>query len=141
MNDPRNNDPLGRGPNAGGPGNGPRRPQMSSRTWLTLLVIIILFNLLVYAPLLSSNSSKGAQASISYTTFENQVKANNVKTAHISSTTISGDFKDNKHYTTGGKTYPSYTTNVLPVNDPNLIPLLQQHHVQISAENQSAPPG
>ena len=29
---------------------------------------------------------------------------------------------------------------MLPVNDPNLVPLLQQHHVQITAENQSAPP-
>ncbi len=141
MNDPRNSDPPGgRNTPPGGPGNRPPRPQISGRTWLTLLVFVILFNVLVYGPLFSSFSSgKAPQADIKYSEFKNQVRANNIKTAVFSASDISGQF--NHDYKMPGQTtvYTSYDTTLLTVPDNSLVPLLDQHHVQVSSVSTNAP--
>src|SRR5919199_1238335 len=89
VNDPRNNAPLG-----GGPGNRPPRPQFSGRAWLVMLVVVILFDLIFYSGFFASRSTRqSARITIPYSTFVTQVNANNVKTAKISSTMASGDFR------------------------------------------------
>src|SRR5437764_12984839 len=111
MNDPRNNAPLGGGPGSGGPGSRPPRPQFSGRAWLVMLVVVILFDLIFYSGFFGSRSTpQSAQVTLSYSTFVTQVDANNVKTAKISSTTATGDFR--KPYTQAGKRYTSYTTTL-----------------------------
>jgi cell division protease FtsH len=140
MNDPRRTDSQGGG-NQGGPGNRPPRPRITIGSWLTLLIIAILFNLFVYGPLLAGNptNQSGPVGSISYSTFLDQVRANNVKTAKISPNTITGDFVKPYHDPSKKTNYPSYSTPTLPVPDPNLVPLLQQHHVSFTGADTSSP--
>jgi cell division protease FtsH len=104
-----------------------------------MLVVVILFDLIFYSGFFASRSTQqSAQVTIPYSAFVTQVNANNVKTAKISSTTASGDFR--KPYTQNGKSYTSYTTTLVPLPDTNLVPLLEKHKVQITGENQ-APSG
>jgi len=134
VNDPRKNDPLRGGPNnnSNGPNNQPPRRRISGRVWLIITAVVVLLYLPYYLSLLP-NSNKGPVATLSYSDFTTQVTQNNVKTAHISSTAVTGDF--NKQYAQSGKTYPSYTTALQSqpsVPDTTLIPLLKQHNVAIT---------
>src|SRR5207248_7867133 len=102
-----------------------------------MLVVVILFDLIFYSGFFASRSTpQSAQVTLTYSAFVTQVDANNVKTAKLSSTTASGDFR--KPYTQNGKSYPSYTTTLVPVPDNNLVPLLEKHRVQITGQS-SAP--
>jgi hypothetical protein len=60
---------------------------------MTILVMVILFNLLFYVPLFSTkNSSSVPQAGLTYSAFLAQVRANDIKTAQVASSIVSGDF-------------------------------------------------
>ncbi len=140
MNDPRRNNSQGGG-NSGGPGNQPPRPRITIGSWLTLLIIAILFNLFVYGPLLTGGTPNqtGPTDNISYSVFLAQVRANNVKTAKISPDTITGEFVKPYHDPSKKADYTSYSTPTLPVPDQNLVPLLQQHHVSFIGAQTSTP--
>ena len=56
MKDPRSSNSAGGGPHASGPGARPPRPRLSGRAKLILLVLVILVNLLFYAPFLRPTS-------------------------------------------------------------------------------------
>jgi len=143
VNNPRNNDPLTGGPNStgpgSGPGGGPPRRRISGRVWLIITVVIVLLYLPYYATLLPNN--KGAD-NIAYSTFITQVNGGNIKNAHLSPTTATGDFKKPYKDAKDGKTYPGYTTD-LPGSsaapDTALIPLLQRHGVQVFGQQDTTP--
>src|SRR5205823_13925065 len=91
VNDPRHSNSAGGGPRANGPGARPPRPRLSGRARLILLGLVILVNLVFYAPFLRT-TSREPQISLSYSTFLAQVRAHNVTTAHLSATMASGAF-------------------------------------------------
>ncbi len=118
----------------------PPRPQLSGRSWLLMLVVVILANVLFYSSALrNQEAARAPQTTISYSVFLDQVRANNVKTARLSGQTASGDFVKPYQEEQGGKSYGRYTTTLLPVQDPALVALLQEHKVQIAAVTQSTP--
>jgi len=89
----------------------PQRPRMSPRTWWIMLGVVVLFNVIFYYGSFGTTSStKGAQTSISYSTFIAQARADNVATASISEDAANGDFR--KPYKTGGKPWASSTARV-----------------------------
>ena len=138
MNDPRNSNSMGGGPptHTNGPGARPPRPRLSGRAKLILLALVILVNLLFYAPFLRTTRQE-PQISLPYSTFLAQVRAHNVTTAQLSPTTASGSFAKPYPDPASGTRYRRYTTTLLPVPDPALVPLLAARGVQMTAENQA----
>ena len=124
---------------SGNAGRQPPRPIMSGRTWLITLAVVLLFDLLFYIPLLGS-SNANPQISLSYSGFLAQVRANNVATAKISTDSVNGDFKKAYINPANHNSYKRYTTTLLPITDPSLVPLLDQHGVQLTGESTTTPP-
>jgi hypothetical protein len=135
VNDPRHSNSAGGGPHANGPGTRPPRPRHSGRTRLVMLGLVILVTLVFYAPFLRPTSQQ-PQISLPYSTFLAQVRAHNVKTALLSATMASGAFARPYRDPASGTRYARYTTTLLPVPDPALVPLLTTHGVQMTAKNQ-----
>jgi cell division protease FtsH len=125
------------GPSGDGSGRRPR-PSLSGRAWLITLVALFLFNLLFYLPILTA-SSPPPRVTLSYSTFLAQVRANNIATAHLSADAVSGDFKAPYADPATHISYTRYTSTLLPVTDPTLVPLLEQHGVQLIGEVTSPP--
>src|SRR5205085_4589925 len=135
MNDPRYRDPLGGGPPRGGTGG---RPPGLPRRWLIFIVALIIFDLFFYTSIVPTNGTgQQPQVTISYSTFVDQVRHNNVADAAISSTSASGDFK--KPYVQNGTSYPRYTTTLPPVGDPTLLPFLLSHGVTVTGVTSTTP--
>ena len=137
MNDLQRNDSSGEDP-LDGRGNRPKRSAITGRTWLALLAGLMLFNVLFYWPLMSG-SSGGPQVTLSYSAFLAQVRGNNMATAQIASDTVSGNFKRPYADPATRTSYQHYTTTMLPVTDPNLVPLLEQHGVQMTGTSTATP--
>ena len=141
MSDPRQGPSRGEG--AAGQEPGPRRPQspFSGRAWLITLILVLLFNFVFYPLILRNNeTAQKPQTTLPYSVFLDQVRANNVTTAQIAGSTVSGDFAKGYKDPTSGKSYARYTTTLLlPVQDPDLLRLLKDHKVQLSAVNQTPP--
>src|ERR671933_1972980 len=140
MNDPRQRNASGQGPAGQETGKqGP--PRLSGRAWWITLIVVLLFNLVFYPMLLRANEeAQRPRIALAYSTFLDQVRANNVRTAQFSGSTVSGDFAKPYKDPQSGKSYPRYTTTLLlPVQDPALVDLLKRHKVQLSAVNQTPP--
>jgi cell division protease FtsH len=101
--------------------------------------MVILFNALVYGPVLTSTTRTWPPLSLAYSDFLAQVRTNRIATATLSATTASGAFKKPYTPTKGGVQYTSYTTTLLPIADPDLIPLLNAHNVQITGSYPTTP--
>jgi cell division protease FtsH len=125
-------------PPGGGPKLGAPRFGLSGRNWLVWLVMLLVFNVVFYGPLLNRASSSPT-ITLSYSTFLAQTRAGNVKTANVSTSTASGDFKTPYKDPAGGTTYKLYTTTLLPVDDPSLVGILTSHDVQITGTSSAAP--
>ncbi|MGH2343929.1 MAG: ATP-dependent zinc metalloprotease FtsH, partial [Chloroflexota bacterium] len=118
----------------------PKRPRfgISGRTWIIWLVILLVFNIFFYGPLIDRQSSSQT-VTLPYSTFLDQVKAGHIKTASISSSTAEGDFKSTYRESAGGTAYQHYTTNLLPVDDPSLVGTLTSHDVRITGKSSTEP--
>src|SRR5206468_3810910 len=68
-------------------------------------------------------------------------RANRIATAYVSGTTARGAFT--RPYVPPGRhtSYRTYSTTLLPVSDPTLMPLLEQHSVQVVGEAPAQPDG
>lgn len=134
----RQNSPPTGGTNDPGASGQNRRPRISNRTWWIVVLIFLLFNLFYYGSQMSLGS-KPTPAGIYYSTFVAQVRANNVATATISGDAVNGNFKNPYKDPATGKTYTTYTTTVTSQLLSTVVPLLDQHHVQINLKSQSVP--
>jgi cell division protease FtsH len=139
-----NNTPRGgSGPNLpGGPGQQQRPPRrrLSVRQWWIILGAVLLFNVIYYyAALGLSGSGTGLRLDASYTTLVAQVRANNVTTAQIAGTAVSGDFKRPYKNPTDKKVYAHYSTTVPSELLITFVPMLDQHRVRISFTSQAIP--
>jgi cell division protease FtsH len=111
---------------------------MSGRSWLVWLILLIVFNAIFYAPFLNP-SSQQPTVTLPYSTFLSQVRAGTIKTADISSSTATGDFRAPYRDPSSGKTYPRYTTTLLPVDDPALVGTLTTHGVLLTGTSTTTP--
>jgi len=87
-------------------------------------------------PFAFSSTRPGGEVplTLSYSAFRADVRANRIATAYVSGTTVRGAFS--RPYTPPGMrtSYRTYSTTLLPVPDPTLLPLLEQHGVQVVGE-------
>ena len=107
--------PSGGGP-SGKPGGGGTPPpsmfRMDGRRWLILLGVAVLFNVIWYYFVAQNTmQGQGAQIALKYGQLVPEIKANNIKTADITSTSISGTFV--KPYVSEKKQYVRFTTPLL----------------------------
>jgi cell division protease FtsH len=132
-----------------------KRPDESSRRansprglafWLRLLLIMFLINLFFYGPALFSLI--GAQTTtidLSYSRFLRQVEQGNVTSVTIKSdNSVTGNFKTpirvQQTGTGQGSVAASQFTTFIPATgDPNLLPLLENKGVEISAQPAQPP--
>ncbi|MDB5056823.1 MAG: ATP-dependent metalloprotease FtsH, partial [Chloroflexi bacterium] len=137
MNDQRRNAPPDSGSPAG-TGSRPPRRRFSGRSWLITLVLVIIFDLLFYLPAMNT-SNAGPQVTLSYSTFLAQVRANNIATAQIATDTATGNFRKPFHTANNTTNFTRYSTTLLPITDPTLVPLLEQQGVQITGQSTATP--
>jgi cell division protease FtsH len=142
------------GPRNQGPGksNRPNMPRIPSWLWLVILLGLVVWNLFALQP------SSQPEVTIPYTTFISQVKAGNVSSVKISSSSITGTFVKPVVWPeptpasaatpaasavpqaspTPASSYTEFQTNFPDtVGDPKLISILQANNVQIDV---AAPP-
>src|SRR5258708_15956550 len=131
-------------PNSGNNGNGNNGgPPRSSGTALlvrSLIIIgVVLLGWYLFQYFFSQNSSSSSQnvIEVPYSTFYQQVQAGNVKDVTFQGPDATGDFNTVVTVTDPNtlmkKTGTSFHFTQLPNGDPNLITLLNQNHVNYTA--------
>jgi cell division protease FtsH len=109
----------------------PRRP--AAWWWAIIVAVLLAWNLIAF---LSSRSTE--IVTLPYSTFVQQVNAGDVTAVTISGTAITGTFKHAYHekkqaYTAFSTSYPAQ------VGDRSLLPLLERHKVQVTANPPAQP--
>ena len=133
------NTPVSPSP-AGGSSPRPPRFGLSGRQWLVWLIVLLVFNVVFYAPQVGQmTTSSSPTISLPYSTFLVQVKAGNIKTASVSSSAASGDFKSPYKDPSSATAYAHYITTLLPIADPNLAGILTAHNVLITGTSSVTP--
>ncbi|HYL08086.1 MAG TPA: ATP-dependent zinc metalloprotease FtsH [Candidatus Udaeobacter sp.] len=112
------------------PAKGPTEPDLNrppprSNLWPWLVTLVLV--LVGYAVFAICTSSSSSAETIAYSDFVAQVKVGNVATANFNGTALTGDFAT---AVSGSKTYQ---TQEPTQGDPNLIPLLLDNKVKITA--------
>src|SRR6516164_6961251 len=117
------------------------KPSAPLPKWTKLLPWILLIAFFVVAWFLPSFLGQGGTQSaetVSYTTFVEQVNANNVASVTINGYTITGTFKSPVPSADGTTTSTQFTTTVPEFGNNDLIPLLQEHNVAITVQPSSS---
>jgi cell division protease FtsH len=111
-------------------------PQLSG--WAKVfpwILLIIFFVVAWFLPsMLGQNGGSQSAETVSYTTFIEQVKANNVQSVTINGYTVTGVFKSPVPSADGTTKSTQFTTTVPEFGNSDLIPLLQQHNVAITVQ-------
>ena len=120
-------------------GNDPRKK--GTYPLRVFLIIIALISLLAIVPLLlnpQGSMMNGQQiVELPYSSFYQQVMNGNIKDAIFQGQDITGDFKNPIPLTGSNRNIRlanQYHLTQIPNGDPNLIPLLNQYHVQFQAK-------
>src|SRR6266567_1718420 len=128
-------------PDNGSNGSNGGSPRNNSRQVLRLFLLIVGIVLIFWAlpQIFSQGSNVNGQnvGELPYSAFYQQVMNGNVKDAIVQGQDITGDFKKANSLTdaNGNPVLTSrYHLTQLPNGDPNLIPLLNQYHVQYQAK-------
>src|SRR4051794_37944465 len=126
------------------PNNRPRGPQFQIPRWwwLVFLGILLLWSLLRLPDMVSS-VSPSQPITIPYSVFYNQVTSDNVSTVTLQDTSIQGTFKASVTWPESGspllqqvqqQTSKSFTSTLLPIEDPQLPQTLRDHGVTIVSQ-------
>ncbi|MCC7206661.1 MAG: ATP-dependent zinc metalloprotease FtsH, partial [Anaerolineae bacterium] len=142
---PPNNTPQGPNQGPGGPG-GPRA-RGPVPNWVVLgLVFIFAFLFLTRVPAIMSDSMGGGDIQVPYSFFRSQVQAGNVSRVTMSGIELSGEFSAPVRYPPAGAPEAAqitpvmasrFTTTLPPVEDSELIPLLSEKGVTVTATDTS----
>jgi cell division protease FtsH len=130
---PQNPDNNGGNSNGGGKDNG---TSLLIRSVLLIVVVLIVWYFFQYFTQGTSNTTTPDTVEVPISTFEQQVKANNVKTMVLQGQDITGQFNtaitvDNNGTT---KTGVNYHFVSFPNGNADMIQLALQHNVQIQAK-------
>lgn len=126
------------------PNNRPRGPQFQIPRWwwLVFLGILLLWSLLRLPDMVNSVSPT-QPITIPYSVFYDQVTGNNVSTVTLQDTSIQGTFKASVTWPETGspllqqvqqQTSKSFTSTLLPIEDPQLAQTLRDHGVTIVSQ-------
>ncbi|MEA2115738.1 MAG: ATP-dependent metallopeptidase FtsH/Yme1/Tma family protein, partial [Thermodesulfobacteriota bacterium] len=110
-------------------------PQQPLPLWRYLVWLLVLFGFSYYW----FNVSQGQQPqTLSYTEFKDKIRADKVAMVTLQGDQVSGSLqKIDKSEATGETNIPlHFVTTLPPVNDPELISLLEQHDVEVHAKSQ-----
>ncbi len=121
-------------------------PQFNLQRWMWLIILAILFIwLLLRLPDMVGSVSPSQPIDIPYSTFYNQVTSNNVDQVVLQDTSARGTFKQSVTWPANGDpllnqgvqqhTSYNFTTNLLPVTDPQLVQTLRDHNVTIVSQS------
>ncbi len=109
------------------------------KAWMVVLILVMVWNLLFYAPLVLS--TQPPTATISYSTFLQQAEQGAIRVVTISGSTVSGEFREPVSLSLNGqppREYRYFTTEVPAVSD-RLLALLEEKNVEISVHNPEPP--
>jgi len=111
-----------------------RRPPLPWWRYLAWFIVLFLFSWFWLNP--GDNSS----LPLPYSQFKSEVSADHIAWVKFQGDRISGEFNQPRTLpaTGGEKTYARFITTIPPVQDPELIALLEQHEVEIRAESSEA---
>jgi cell division protease FtsH len=128
------------------PKNGSAAPQPPSGgfrlprwIWLAVFGLLLLWNAYaIFAP------GQGTSATIPYSAFLDQAKANNIATVTFNGQAVTGTFRSAIQWPPAGSadpttpgTFPNFASTIPPIEDPTLLPLLEANKVQIDAKDSS----
>src|SRR6266702_1557498 len=125
----------GKGSNGGRPPN--NRMPLLVRSLIILGVVLVAWYLFQSLFFQGSNMSGQNVGEVPYSTFYQQVQAGNVKNATFHGQDITGDLRSAIQLMDANGNLvltDHYHLTQLPNGDPNLIPLLNTHHVQFQAK-------
>ncbi|MGE5333916.1 MAG: ATP-dependent zinc metalloprotease FtsH [Nitrososphaerota archaeon] len=112
------------------PGNNGDTPR---RLWWRNPVLWLLIALLLTGGLFLGllGSSRQASRHVNYSTFVQQVNADNVRSVRITGYDVSGTFKAPVSSADGKSSITDFATTIPEFGDPDLLPLLRQHAVSV----------
>ncbi len=118
----------------------PSPPRSKWARFLPWILLLIFFFVVVWLlpSLLGQGGTTQSTETVSYTTFVEQVNANNVESVTINGYTITGVFKSPVPSADGTTTSTQFTTTVPQFGNNDIIPLLQGHHVAITVQPSSS---
>lgn len=111
----------------------PRQPQLPWWRYALWLLIVLAFSWHWY------NLGQAQQPqTLSYTAFKDKVRANEVEQVTLQGDQVSGNLRQDKtEAEPDGRQAPNrFVTTLPPVDDPELIALLEQHDVEVTAESE-----
>ncbi|MFC6669295.1 ATP-dependent metallopeptidase FtsH/Yme1/Tma family protein [Marinobacterium aestuariivivens] len=123
-------DPQDR-PSGGGSGGAPP-PQMSGLRMIAWFLAVMLFT---YYWL---GVTESQQQELSYTQFKERVRANEVVSVTMQGERITGQLHSLVEGAAPAEGQPArnrFVTTLPPVDDPDLMPLLEQHEVEVKARS------
>jgi cell division protease FtsH len=111
----------------------PQQPQLPWWRYVLWLLIVLAFSWHWY----NLGQSQQPQT-LSYTAFKNKVRANEVEQVTLQGDQVSGNLRQDKtEAAPDGQQAPNrFVTTLPPVDDPELIALLEQHAVEVTAESE-----
>ena len=121
----------------------PPSPDRSGRTHGLIAVIVVLFivNLIFYLGPLLVLAPTLTRVSLPYSAFLAQVRSGNVVAVTIAGQKVDGTMRHPMSWPPerGAPASRSFTTTLPPANDPRLLPLLDAHHVTVTATSTQPP--
>jgi len=113
-------------------------PRSKWTRFLPWILLIVFFVAAWFLPSLLGQGGTQSAETVSYTTFVEQVNANNVKSVTITDYAVTGVFASSVPSADGTTKSTQFTTTVPQFGNDDLIALLQQHHVAITVQPSSS---
>ena len=130
------------------PNQAPEQPEEESQEkssprpkwtrFLPWILLIVFFVAAWFLPSLLGQGGAQSAETVSYTTFVEQVNANNVKSVTITDYTVTGAFASPVPSADGTTKSTQFTTTVPQFGNDELITFLQQHNVAITVQPSSS---
>ena len=119
--------------NTGQAPNPPRVPPTSWRSLLWLLGLLLLFSYLAQV------GQETDRQTLSYSAFKARVAADEVASVTIQGDRVVGELEAKPSDDPAAGPPPAFVTTLPPVSDPDLLPLLDRHGVEVHARSTQSP--
>lgn len=106
--------------------------------------VVVLLGLFMWQGYMAFSSSNTNSAEVPYSVFLEQVTQGNVQKVELVGRNVSGTFSNavpwsNDESVKEPPTFNEFTTTIPEVDDPQLLPLLREHNVRVSAQTADTP--